>query len=370
MARAEPPRGALLVTGGAGAAGAPILERVLKEAGVSEAFVLTHRAATLQGGRADSQIRPIRGDVTRDGLGLDPAVAADVAARTTAILHMAAETRFGAPLDTLRAVNVEGTRHVLAFAGCCRRLQRIAALSTVYVAGRRTGRIFEADLDHDAGFVNDYERSKYEAERLLREAMRDLPVSVIRLSTIIGDGRDGSVDRPGAIHHALRFYYQSLAPMLPGEPSSRVDLIDLEYAAGAVAALIGDAFRPAATWHISAADEAPALDALLDVTLECFLRFRPAWRRRAIEKPAIVALETFERFARSVEELRDSALSRCVAAVRPFAPQLAYPKIFDAAATRQALDGLGVRRRPFAEFYPLIVRHLIERHWSAAAVAS
>jgi long-chain acyl-CoA synthetase len=357
----------MLVTGGAGSAGARILERLLATSAMPETLVVTHDAPVSPHPNAV----PIAGDVTHEGLGLDPAVGADVAARTTAILHMAADTRFGAPLETLRRVNADGTRRVLAFARRCRRLERIVALSTVYVAGRRRGRILEEDLEHDAGFVNDYERSKYEAERLLREAMRDLPVSVVRLSTIVGDGRDGSVGRPGAIHHALRFYYQSLAPMLPGEPSSRVDLIDLDYAAAAVAACVGDAFRPAATWHVCAGDEAPALDALLDDTLECFLRFRPAWRRRAIEKPAIVPLETFERFARSVEELQDSALSRSVALVRPFAPQLAYPKIFDDTATRRTLDRVGVRRRPFSDFYPRIVRHLIEHQWpAAAAVAS
>lgn len=361
----------LLVTGATGAAGGPVLDRLLASTDVEEVHVLTRlesdpRAITR---RSAPVVHIVGGDVTRERLGLDAATAGDLAGRVTGILHMAADTRFAAPLEALRAVNVEGTRQVVAFARRCPRLDRLVALSTVYVAGRRTGPITERELEHDAGFVNDYERSKHEAEHLLRSAMAALPVSVVRISTILGSARDGSVARPAAIHHALRFYYQSLAPMLPGTDASPVDLIALEYAADAVATLAARAFHAGATYHVCAGAEAPALGALLDETLACFLRFRPAWRRRAIERPAIVPLETFERFARSVEELEDSALSQCVAAVRPFAPQLAYPKVFDDEATRGILEGSGVRRPPFAGFYPRVIQHLIERHWSAGAAA-
>ena len=53
-------------------------------------------------------------------------------------------------------------------------------VSTAYVAGRRTGEIGEDDLSDRFGFENDYERTRYEAERLVRFAATDLPVTWLR----------------------------------------------------------------------------------------------------------------------------------------------------------------------------------------------
>src|SRR5439155_19750080 len=128
-----------------------------------------------------------------------PADAEAVSSRVTAIVHAAANTRFDAPLPEARAANVDGTRHVLEFARRCPRLDRVVALSTTHVAGRRTGTILEDDLEHDAEFVNTYEATKYEAERELRAAMRDLPIAVARISTVTGDSCSGALGKKGAI---------------------------------------------------------------------------------------------------------------------------------------------------------------------------
>jgi hypothetical protein len=67
-----------------------------------------------------------------------------------------------------------------------------------------------------------------------------------------------------------------------------------------------------------------------------------------------------------VEELQSSVLSRCVASIRPFAPQLAYPKVFDDRNARAALETCGIARPAFDTYYPSVVKHLIETHWSRA----
>src|SRR6185312_6951808 len=91
-----------------------------------------------------------------------------------AVLHGAASTAFGLPLAEARRTNVEATRNVLELASAVPGLTKLGYISTAFVAGRRTGRILESELQHDAGFVNSYEQSKYEAELLVRAS--DLPV--------------------------------------------------------------------------------------------------------------------------------------------------------------------------------------------------
>ena len=104
-------------------------------------------------------------------LGLGDSTASRLRSQITTIVHAAGFTRFDGPSAVARQVNVDGLRNLLEFASACPRLDRFVALSTVYVAGRRSGRIAERELEHDNGFVNPYEESKDEAERLLRAWM-------------------------------------------------------------------------------------------------------------------------------------------------------------------------------------------------------
>jgi long-chain acyl-CoA synthetase len=349
----------VLVTGGTGSIGRPLVESLMR--GSRRVVVLTR-----------APVEPLPGtdvlvcDIQRDErLGLDAGTCEAICGRVSTIIHAAALTRFDAPIEAARAVNVEGTRHVLAFAGRCPNLRRLCALSTVYVAGKRTGRILEEELDHGRGFVNAYEQSKYETEQVLREAMSHLPIAICRLSTAIGDSTTGFVQRPGAIHHAIRFLYHSLLSMIPGSPESQVDLIATDYAVAALRHLAGDGFVPERTFHVCAGADAIGEQALLDLAVEAFLRYRPAWRRRAIEKPPIVELETFELFQRSVEAVADPALRASVAVLSPFAPQLSFPKTFDDAKCRESLAGAGIDRPPIRETTMRVVKYLIDNNWAS-----
>jgi nucleoside-diphosphate-sugar epimerase len=264
------------------------------------------------------------------------------------------------------AVNVAGTENLLRLAENCRRLKAICHLSTVYVAGRQTGTIHENDWEHGRGFVNAYEQSKYEAEQLVRSRSPWLPVSIVRLSTVLGDSRDGAPSRLGGIHHALRFFFHSLAPFVPGTEESLVDLIALDYAAAAIVGLTLQQFTPSSTWHVCSAEDSLQLGTLLDLSLQLFSQNRPEWRQRAIPRPAIVKLETFERFAQSVEELGQATLSNVVSVIKHFAPQLAYPKIFSDRETQRALEPLGLKRPPIADFYPKVIAYLLSHNWQPA----
>jgi len=288
----------------------------------------------------------------------------ELAREITGVVHAAGDTRFDAPLDAARVANVSLTAHLLAFAERCVHLDRFVFLSTAFVAGRRTGLIRENELAHDAGFVNAYEHSKYDAEHLLQSWRDRVPTIVCRLSTVVGDSRNGSVPQPRALHHALRFLYSSLAPMLPGTAESPVDLLATDYAAAAVAHFSTGGFRAGGTFHLVAGAEALPIIELLDLTMEEFVRERPAWRRRAIERPVLADLQTFELFVRSLDELGDSPMLRAFGVIRHFAPQLAFPKRFDDTGSAAALARAGIVRPRLAEFYPRIVAHLVRTNWN------
>jgi hypothetical protein len=194
----------------------------------------------------------------------------------------------------------------------------------------------------------------------LRAASGRLPISVCRLSTVAGHSQSGAVARRTALHQAVLLMYASLAPMVPGREDSPVDLIATEYAVEAIAYLATEGFDAGRTWHISAGNDVIGAGELLDLTLECFHRYRPAWRRRAIARPAVVDLETFELFQRSVEQVGDAALRSSTAVVAHFAPQLAFPKRFDTTGCAAAIAGAAIVQPAARDTWRRAVRRLVD----------
>jgi nucleoside-diphosphate-sugar epimerase len=360
-------RDTVFITGAAGMMGQHLLRAICACEQVTSILVLTHSSRPPVN---HPKIEAVKGDITLSGLGLEPGTAQRMARNITTIIHGAAETSFSATLPVARTVNVAGTENVFRFAANCQQLKAVSHLSTVYVAGKRMGTIRESDSEHDRGFVNAYEHSKYEAEQVVKFWSSQLPVSIVRLSTILGDSRNGAPTKLGGIHHALRFFFHSLAPFVPGTEESPVDLIALDYAADAVVTLTLRQFMPSSTWHVCGGADSLPLGDLLDLSLQLFSQNRPAWRKRAIARPAIVSLETFERFAQSVEELGDLTLRSVVNVIQHFAPQMAYPKTISDCETQRVLVPAGVRRPRIADFYPKVVRYLLDHNWQPAGPGS
>jgi nucleoside-diphosphate-sugar epimerase len=194
--------------------------------------------------------------------------------------------------------------------------------------------------------------------------MPSLPIALYRLSTIIGDSRSGEVTGFNAVHHALRLLYQGLAPMVPGSEGALVDLIPVDYAADAAHCLFARHFTPGSTYHLCAgADRSATLGSLLDATMLAFERHRPAWRKRSIVRPAIVDLGTYELFVRSVEEAGNQVLLQATHAVKAFAYQLAYPKVFDARNASATLAAHEIEPPAVLDYYERVVRWCIESNW-------
>src|SRR5690606_11041620 len=103
-------------------------------------------------------------------------------------------------------VNVDGTRHVVAFCQACPDLERLQYVSTCYVSGRWPGIFRETDLIKGQRFNNFYEETKYLAEVIVAEAMQDgMPATIYRPSVVGGASATGATQKYDGPYFILRW---------------------------------------------------------------------------------------------------------------------------------------------------------------------
>jgi len=134
----------------------------------------------------------LEGDLTRPWLGLSDGDLDWVENNCDSVLHNAASLTFIStdPEGEPWCSNVHGTQHVL---DVCKRtgIHDFHHVSTAYVCGLRTGDVYESELDVGQEWGNDYERSKVQAEQLVRQADFLSPPTVYRPAIIVGDSQTG-----------------------------------------------------------------------------------------------------------------------------------------------------------------------------------
>jgi thioester reductase-like protein len=239
----------LLVTGFPGFIAGRLVEEVLGRNEDEQAVALVEprmraQADELAGnitgrlGDAD-RIRVVEGDITAGGLGLEEDLAAELLAGTTRCLHLAAIYDLSAPLDICDRVNVGGTGNVLDFLESCKQPVRLGYFSTVQVAGDRTGRIYENELQLGQGFKNHYESTKHRAEVWVRQRMDRIPTTIFRPTIVVGDSRTGEIPKFDGPYFALELIRFLRSHNLPvsyvGPGKARFNLVPIDWAAKAAA---------------------------------------------------------------------------------------------------------------------------------------
>lgn len=240
------------------------------------------------------RINVIEGDITQPGFLDDLSQFKDV----DTIFHCAADVNLGKDPDgkTYR-INYGGTTQILELAKKLN-VKTFHYVSTAYVAGKTAGLVKEDGLVA-TDFNNPYEKSKFEAENLVRES--GIPFTIYRPSIIVGRLADGKIRKPLAFYRILEFmaklkkHYCAkhlLDPVewcemplrLHAELSDKIYFVPIDYVQKAVTTIF---LKPVCnkTYHITG--DSPVSTAMIEEVVGEVLKLKGVTVKPVIDDPTL-----------------------------------------------------------------------------------
>jgi nucleoside-diphosphate-sugar epimerase len=279
----------------------------------------------------------VDGDPSAMDLGLSGAEFRQLTGEVDRIHHIAHVDAGSVERHAAHAVNVVGANEILEFGRAASSLECLVFHSTAHVSGDRTGVVYEDDLASGQAFRSDVEETRMAAESLARRAMREVPVAVVRPTTLVGDFDPLEDERLDGLYLLALLIVATPAEIaipFPGKGDSPLNIVPIDFvvqAAHAIGRIRGAAGR---TFHL--ADP------------------HPLAARRVAE---LVARASGKRTARShipsnlaKALLRTPGIERFVRSPRAFVEQLTTAVRYDTRNTDVMLRGSGIACPPFETY--------------------
>ncbi len=269
-----------LVTGGTGFIGRYLLRELAIRDGTTYVLVRPGSRARLE---PSEQIEPIEGDITKPMCGLS---AADRQRLQGAdIFHLAAVYDLEASAEADERANVEGTQNVIELARSLG--ARLHHMSSIAVAGAKwKGKFTEEMFDEGQVLDHPYYRTKYEAERLVRES--SVRYRIYRPGLVIGSSETGEAVRIDGPYYAFKLIQrlrQALPPWVPlvGFEGGQMNIVPVDFVARAVDAIAHKEGLDGQTFHLTD----PRAQSFGDVTNEfCRAAHAPQFTLRVDSRAA------------------------------------------------------------------------------------
>jgi long-chain acyl-CoA synthetase len=290
----------------------------------------------------------------------------------THIIHSAANVSFRQTLEQARHSNLYGTENVMSLARsglAAGKLERVAYISTAYISGNRSGKIYEEELDCGQNFSNTYEQSKFESELRVRRLMSELPITIFRPSIIVGDSETGKTRAFNVLYFPLKLLYRGVLKVLPGSPQTPTDIVPVDYVCDAFYHIF---FRSNSclgkTFHLTAgAEKATTAGEVVNLAVNYFNQVAGKKKYRTVRFiPA--------QFYHAARHLVYGQAKKIFQVMENFESYLLVKKSFDDGNTRTAMNGTGIRVQSFRKYYQLLLDYCLACDWGdlikAAPVSS
>jgi len=286
-----------------------------------------------------TRIRIFPGDLTSPQFGLNRDDYDRLIHTTDSVIHCAASLNRKSEKSCLN-VNLRGTLEVLQLA---RRshyyhgLRRFSNVSTVAVAGKRNNEVVTEDrsIDWNRSDYDPYARTKKFCEHMVRELLPDVPITIFRPSIVLGDSRFAETTQFDMVR---AFVFLASLKALPFRPNDKIDIVNVDFVADAIASLHQTAEPKYDTYHLSSGRDSQTFRELTTALAA------------AQQKRGPVFLPVFEKpFASVVNSLanRSGSLAHGAALMKVFMPYLVWNTVFDNTRVTSELSRKPV---PFSQY--------------------
>ena len=290
-----------------------------------------------------TKVRIFCGDLTAPGFGLGRDDYDRLVHTTDSVIHCAASLNRKSEKSCLN-VNLRGTLEVLTLARHAEHyhgLRRFSEVSTVAVAGKRHDEVVTEDrsIEWDRSDYDPYARTKKFCEHMARVLLPDTPKTIFRPSIVLGDSRHAETTQFDMVK---AFVFLAGLPVLPFRGSDKIDIVNVDFVADAIADLHMKDQPQHDTYHLSSGTGSQTFRQIT-TALATAQQKRPPFFMPFTEKP----------FARSVNVLsnRRGSLGYGASLMKVFLPYLVWNTVFD--NTRVTTE-LGRKPVPFSQYsYPL-----------------
>jgi len=291
-----------------------------------------------------TRIRIFRGDITFQNFGLGPDDYDRLIHSTDSVIHCAASLNRKSEKSCLN-VNLRGALEVVQLATRCHHyhgLRRFSQVSTVAVCGKRSNEVVteDASIDWERSDYDPYARTKKFNEHMIRQLLPEVPLTFFRPSIVLGDSRRAETTQFDMVRS---FVFLAGLPMLPFRATDKIDIVNVDFVADAIATLHQKAQPQYDTYHLSSGTGSQSFKQLTDALAA------------AQNKRGPVFLPMLERpFAATVNMLANQrgGVGHGAALLKVFLPYLTWNTVFD---NTRVTSELGRKPAPFSQYsYPLL----------------
>lgn len=291
-----------------------------------------------------AKIRIFRGDLTYPQFGLDRDEYDRLVHTTDSVIHCAASLNRKSEKACLN-VNLRGTLEVIQLARQSQYyhgLRRFSDVSTVAVAGKRANEIVTEDraIEWERSDYDPYARTKKFCEHMVRELLPDVQLTFFRPSIVLGDSRYAETTQFDMVRS---FVFLAGLPVLPFRPHDKIDIVNVDFVAGAIADLHMKPNPEHDTYHLSSGNESQTFRELTQALAKEQNTRGPLFMP-VLEGP----------FSSTVNLLanRKGRVGYGASLMKVFLPYLTWNTVFD---NTRVTSELGRKPMPFSQYsFPLL----------------
>jgi thioester reductase-like protein len=352
---------AIFLTGSTGYIGGHVAANLLQEHGASlnvlvrardphEAEVRLWRALQLHLDfprfyeYLQTRIRIYRGDLTAPQFGLARDDYDRLIHTTDSVIHCAASLNRKSEKSCLN-VNLRGTLEVVQLATRAHHyhgLRRFSHVSTVAVAGQRQDEVVTEDksIDWERSDYDPYARTKKFCEHMIRQLLPEVPLTIFRPSIVLGDSRRAETTQFDMVQS---FVFLAGLPVLPFRSNDRIDIVNVDFVADAIATLHQKESTQYDSYHLSSGRESQTFRELTTALAAAQQKRGPVFVP-VLEGPFSGTVNTLAN--------RKGSVGHGAALMKVFMPYLLWNTVFD---NTRVTSELGRKPIPFSQYsYPLL----------------